>query len=41
MSNPFLIKCLKDTEGWWAEGEICRTSPAMKRVLAFYGRASA
>ncbi|ECP1857100.1 hypothetical protein FYR92_04690 [Salmonella enterica] len=22
MSNPFFIKCLKDTEGWWTEGEI-------------------
>ncbi|ECX8996876.1 hypothetical protein CVW68_25575 [Salmonella enterica] len=22
MSNPFFIKCLKDTEGWWTEGAI-------------------
>ncbi len=22
MSNPFFIKCLKDAEGWWTEGEI-------------------
>ncbi|HIC4701731.1 TPA: hypothetical protein ACW3YH_004779 [Salmonella enterica subsp. enterica serovar Thompson] len=22
MSNPFFIKCLKDTEGLWTEGEI-------------------
>ncbi|EAS9163435.1 hypothetical protein ABN77_06620 [Salmonella enterica subsp. salamae] len=29
MSNPFFIKCLKDTEGWWTEGEIyeaCRVA---------------
>lgn len=21
MNNPFFIKCLKDSEGWWTEGE--------------------
>lgn len=29
MSNPFFIKCLKDSEGWWTEGEIyesCRVA---------------
>ncbi|EAB1941805.1 hypothetical protein RO562_000661 [Salmonella enterica] len=22
MNNPFFIKCLKDSEGWWTEGEV-------------------
>ncbi|EDW0050925.1 hypothetical protein DQ99_002823 [Salmonella enterica subsp. houtenae serovar 40:z4,z24:-] len=22
MSNPFFIKCLKDTEGYWTEGNM-------------------
>lgn len=27
MSNPFFIKCLKDTEGWWTEGwNACRAA---------------
>lgn len=26
MSSTFFIKCLKDTEGWWTEGEIYEAS---------------
>lgn len=35
MSNPFFIKCLKDTEGWWTEGEIYEASRVAGGLVMF------